>query len=65
MGNLWYTYGPYVAHKWETYGSVMLTSGKPMYIVLCWYPYVYLYVENQWVINPYFYQVWVTYGTKN
>ena len=30
MGNLWYTYGPYVAHKWETYGSVMLTSGKPI-----------------------------------
>ena len=30
MGNLWYTYGPYVAHKWETYGSVMLTSRKPM-----------------------------------
>ena len=21
-------------------------------------------MENQWVINPYFYQVWVTYGTK-
>ena len=30
MGGLSYTYGPDVAHTWETYGSTVLTSGKPM-----------------------------------
>ena len=73
MGNLWYTYGPYVAHKWETYGSVMLTSGKPMVhsvvlvpicLPICGEP-----MGNKPILLPsmgnlWHMYAWVTYGEK-
>ena len=61
MVYLWAICGPYMGNLWEhsfdlwkTYCTLSCV-GTHMFC---------LYLENQWVIDPYFYHIWVTHGMK-